>query len=359
MRKFIGSVILCSVFVLGVAFPNESLGQSALTPGNILISDLRSGDLTEITTSGAVVQSFNIPNVNSSFTDLRDIVVGSAGEVFAYSGTFDPTLATLTPSTGAITRDSFAGWATGNNITFGGIATLGDFVYVTDGLVTDGTFGIVRFDTQGGSTLRFGPRGYSDLTVGGNGLIYGLSVSGSEVDVFDPTSNQLVDTLRFSGTSNVRGIAVDRDGIIYASSFNEFVSSHDSQGNLINSFSFTAGGSRLDDDLGDLNINDNGDLIIGSRFGGLLVGDTSLTDFTIVDVNASSPVFTTFVTPLTVPEPVILGDVNMDGAVDFADIPALIAVLQSGEFQAEADTDLSETVDFGDIPTFIAILTGQ
>jgi len=55
----------------------------------------------------------------------------------------------------------------------------------------------------------------------------------------------------------------------------------------------------------------------------------------------------------------VLGDVNLDGAVTFADIPAFIAVLQSGEFQAEADTDLSGAVDFGDIPTFIAILSGQ
>lgn len=304
MRKFVGSVILCLVFVFGVAFQNESLGQSALTPGNILISELNTGELTEVTTSGSVVQTFNIPNVNGGFIGLRDIVVGSAGEVFAYSGTFNPTLATLTPSTGAITRNSFPGWSTGNNGSFGGIATLGDFVYVTDTeTANDGdTFGIVRFDTQGGNTLRFGPRGYSDLTVGGNGLIYGLGLNGSDVDVFDPTSNQLVDTISFLGTGTVRGIAVDRDGTIFASSFNEFVSSHDSDGNLINSFAFAAGGSFLDDDLGDLNINDNGDLIISSRFGGLLIGDTSLTNFTIVDTN-SSQIFATFVTPLTVPEP--------------------------------------------------------
>ena len=77
MRKFVGSVILCLVFVFGVAFQNESLGQSALTPGNILISELNTGELTEVTTSGSVVQTFNIPNVNGGFIGLRDIVVGS------------------------------------------------------------------------------------------------------------------------------------------------------------------------------------------------------------------------------------------------------------------------------------------
>ena len=56
---------------------------------------------------------------------------------------------------------------------------------------------------------------------------------------------------------------------------------------------------------------------------------------------------------------VITGDVDMDGDVDFADIPAFISVLQSGVFQVEADCDCSTVVDFADIPAFIAILQGQ
>ena len=50
------------------------------------------------------------------------------------------------------------------------------------------------------------------------------------------------------------------------------------------------------------------------------------------------------------------GDVNLDGAIDFADIAPFIAILQSGTFQAEADCDCSGVVDFADIPAFIAIL---
>jgi hypothetical protein len=52
------------------------------------------------------------------------------------------------------------------------------------------------------------------------------------------------------------------------------------------------------------------------------------------------------------------GDVDLSGVVDFADIPAFIAVLQAGGFQAEADCDCSGMVDFSDIPAFIAILQG-
>ena len=55
---------------------------------------------------------------------------------------------------------------------------------------------------------------------------------------------------------------------------------------------------------------------------------------------------------------VILGDVDLSGVVDFADIPAFIQVLSSGGFQAEADIDQNGVVDFSDIGPFITILTG-
>lgn len=54
-----------------------------------------------------------------------------------------------------------------------------------------------------------------------------------------------------------------------------------------------------------------------------------------------------------------LGDVNMDGFVDFADIPPFIAVLISDNFQAEADIDLSGRVNFADIPPFVEVLTSD
>jgi hypothetical protein len=54
-----------------------------------------------------------------------------------------------------------------------------------------------------------------------------------------------------------------------------------------------------------------------------------------------------------------LGDVNLDGMVNFADIPAFIAVLQSGGCQAEADINFDGVVDFSDIPLFIELLMNQ
>lgn len=55
---------------------------------------------------------------------------------------------------------------------------------------------------------------------------------------------------------------------------------------------------------------------------------------------------------------VLLGDVNLDGTVNFLDISSFIAVLSGGSFQAQADCDQNGIVNFLDITSFIAILSG-
>ena len=56
---------------------------------------------------------------------------------------------------------------------------------------------------------------------------------------------------------------------------------------------------------------------------------------------------------------VLLGDIDLNGVVDFSDIPPFIAVLLDNGFQEEADTNLDGMVTFLDIPSFINILIGQ
>lgn len=53
---------------------------------------------------------------------------------------------------------------------------------------------------------------------------------------------------------------------------------------------------------------------------------------------------------------VLLGDVNLDDVVDFGDIQRFVALVLSGEFQAEADIDQNGSVGFSDIGGFIDIL---
>ena len=57
--------------------------------------------------------------------------------------------------------------------------------------------------------------------------------------------------------------------------------------------------------------------------------------------------------------PVLLGDVNLDGEVNFLDISPFIEILSSPAFQDEADIDQNGAVNFFDISPFIEILSGQ
>ena len=59
-------------------------------------------------------------------------------------------------------------------------------------------------------------------------------------------------------------------------------------------------------------------------------------------------------------EPTVLGgDVNLDGVVNFFDIPPFIRVLQSGVYQAEADVNFDGFVNFLDIPALLPFFVGQ
>ena len=52
----------------------------------------------------------------------------------------------------------------------------------------------------------------------------------------------------------------------------------------------------------------------------------------------------------------LLGDVNLDGIVNFLDIAPFISRLSTSDFQFEADIDGNGTVNFLDIAPFIGIL---
>ncbi len=56
--------------------------------------------------------------------------------------------------------------------------------------------------------------------------------------------------------------------------------------------------------------------------------------------------------------PILLGDINLDGVINFSDISPFIAILTAQGFQDEADIDGNGTVNFLDISPFINLLSG-
>jgi len=59
-----------------------------------------------------------------------------------------------------------------------------------------------------------------------------------------------------------------------------------------------------------------------------------------------------------VSDPIILGDCDQSGFVDFEDIPAFVELLITESYLEEADVYVDGVVDFLDIPPFIEILIG-
>lgn len=58
-------------------------------------------------------------------------------------------------------------------------------------------------------------------------------------------------------------------------------------------------------------------------------------------------------------EPILLGDCNLDEAVNFIDIPVFISLLTSGDYLDEADTNRDRLVNFMDINLFINLLSSN
>ena len=298
--RLLGKFNSVSSLILATLSLTTAALAAPLGSGNVLVTNLGSGVMTEYTPVGSVVQSFTFPDFEGGFRDLRDAVVGPDGNVHAYNGTFSPQLSTLVPATGAITSRPFAGWTTINNISYGGVGAIGDGVFVTD-MATAGAaepFGVVRFSTSGGATVRFGSQQYTDLTVGGDGLLYALT--GSSIDVYNPTNNAFVRTVNFDGTvagGDIRGIAVAGNGTIFAAGWNGSVYAASATGAFLNSR--VTGASNLTD----IDLNDLGQLLVGSRFGNVIVTDTTLASQTSFTLAGGPTIHVAFTSPLSIPEP--------------------------------------------------------
>jgi hypothetical protein len=274
-----------------------------LTFGNILVS-AETFQLREFTPSGVLVQTFAIPAVPGGDGAPRDIVVDALGNVEIYNGTFLPFLTTLNPTTGTVLKNTtFPGWSTVSNGTFGGIAAFGDFVYVTD-MRTAGAGspdGIIRFNINDFSGMRFDSgTEYTDASMGRDGRLYALGV---DLAVFDPVSMSLLKrvTLPFI---DLRSIAVDQNGDIFAVAFNDDRIYHfNSNGGLLRTLST---GVRS---FWDIDIDGDGRLIASSG-ASLVLTDRSLSTFNVLNVGTTGPggLFVAFVQPplgtaAVVPEP--------------------------------------------------------
>jgi WD40 repeat protein len=274
----------------------------ALTPGDILVSQEVAGPyyVYEYTPTGALVQTFDVPPLEAGASGvLRKAVVDSSGEIQVYAGTFSPSLATVNPLTGAVSYHQGSGFSSVNNITFGGVADYGQYVYVSD-MNTGGSAGngILRFNTSDYSSQEFASgTDYTRVQMGLDGLLYAITGSdgnASEFDVFNPITMQFI--RRIDVPDDIRSIAVAANGDIFAADWGSVIREYDPNGNQLNSLS--APGVAYD-----LDLSPSG-MIVASSWGTMSITNTSLSSIQSYNVGGGWPDFVSFV---TVPEPSSIG----------------------------------------------------
>lgn len=276
----------CTLFlVLILSFPFAPGGASAapFEEGNIVVST--QGFLHEYTPGGELLQSIPIPYPGGPPAEgARDATVIHPGLVSVYNGTFDPFLSTCDTETETWSHRTHPGWSTANNLSYGGIAAAGHFVFVTDQSTygnggTDQARGVVRFDMESAAAVRFAENiDPIDLNMGLDGLLYclypGGSPEGRYVDVYDPETMAFVRTIDFSaifGHTGHRSVAVNAAGEIFVADWDGDLTKLDGAGNVLleaNLCTISTGCN-----LVDVDVSTEGLVVVGERFGGVTVTD--------------------------------------------------------------------------------------
>lgn len=220
----------------------------------------------------------------------RDLVADDSGVVHIFDGTADPFLTSLDQLHGTRQDNTFAGWSTAAASGTGGAARFGKYVFVTDmatGVGADLQNGLIRFDTTDFSATLFGGSlDYTDVSVGLDGLLYGLAAG--QLQVFDPATLAFDRTISLPLVNAPVAIAVNSAGEILAVAGDNKIYRHDANGNLLTSVS-TTGAS-----LSDIDLSSEGALAASGLTGDVIVMDEALHDVPVKISSSSAPAFVSF-----------------------------------------------------------------
>ena len=220
------------------------------------------------------VQTIAIPEFEDDWTGWpRDVAIGDDGRIHVFNGTATPRLSTYDPATGQWSHLTIPGWQAYGTTYYGGIACSEGYVFVADTRSSsnyDEPQGLIRIDPDTGEYTLAEGTAYSDVTAGLDGLIYALTGANS-LHVFDPLTMERVRT--FSLTQyTVRSIAVDQQGYVYTPMF-----VFSPQGRPVNSLQCEP---EWVTSPRDIDMAPNGQLIIASGDGPVVVSNASRTHFT-------------------------------------------------------------------------------
>jgi hypothetical protein len=302
----------------------EVLEDRTLMAGNLLIVDQEPGRSTfylmQYSQSGSQLSSQVIPQPpgQTGYQSVGGVSVDSTGAFDVVNtglpGGNQSYLSTYSPKSGQWTHQTYPGWPTVGNISYGTDGSLGQYVYASDlgTTIPNGTpYGIIRFDTTGGASAAFVPNvGFYQLTVGLDGLIYGLTSTSSyslQIQAFDPKTFNLVKTITIPNVANNdndwRSIAVDASGQVLVADWTGMVVKLSPTGTVLASARIGNG-----ENLDDIALDSDGQVAIGGRNGDVFLTDESLASSRTI-ATGQWDAFVTFAhyIPATVPPTVQAG----------------------------------------------------
>src|SRR6516225_8745588 len=252
----------------------------------------------EYTPTGSLVRAVNIPPTpGSSFDYARSLVEDPSGTVYVYNGTFTPYLAAYSPATNSWSQSTYTGWSTVSNISYGGLAEFGNYIYASD-MATAGAGapnGVVRFNLADGSATRFGNLDFTELSIGLDGKLYALSAAASAVYVYDPISTALLRKVALP-SADYRGVVANANGDIFTVAWNNVISHFNSAGVLQSSITLNSstGAPFMYNFSDDIAIAPDGTLAIGSFSGYIARMTSAFTNISYINTNSNNQVFVTF-----------------------------------------------------------------
>ncbi|MEO2013364.1 MAG: hypothetical protein ABGZ53_03235, partial [Fuerstiella sp.] len=139
--------------------------------------------------------------------DAHDVLVLQNGGVAVYNGTVNASLSIYTPASDSWRHFSAIAGLSGDTIdpTAGGIASIGDFVFLTDQETTDGdSHGMVRINTVTGEISHFG-----ENAVGARMFGTTSTFSSTSINEYDPTTGVLLNTITIQAPIGTSRFATD------------------------------------------------------------------------------------------------------------------------------------------------------
>jgi streptogramin lyase len=256
----------------------------------IWVTDSDADTITLYTYAGVPVKTISVqypggyPS-NPTTECPRNAVETSDGSLWIYNGTFEPYISKLAADEQTWTHYAYGLFATEDNGTYGGIAVLGQNVFVTSDLA--GYTAGLQYNTATGVAARIGGLASTALNIGQDGLLYLLNDGSTTVNVFNPTTLALVNQVLLTGSSETafRGIIGLQNSHLIIGTLDGYVQEYNADGTLLRQILLTSTFQGTAASIYNVSLGTDGSYLVGSRFGDVFVVNSQLTSYTHFNVN--------------------------------------------------------------------------